>query len=72
MAGICTMRLNICTHNIVRNSDVTRSGSRSQPASLRKTTDAANVEGLVAPEAWPGLGELPPDLPADFRTHPDF
>lgn len=32
------------------------------------TTDAANVEGLVAPEAWPGLGELPPDLPADFRS----
>lgn len=34
----------------------------------QKTTDAAQVEGLVAPEAWPGLGELPPDLPSDFRS----
>lgn len=34
----------------------------------QKTIDAAAVEGLVAPEAWPGLGELPPDLPADFRS----
>ena len=34
----------------------------------RETMDAAEREGLQAPAAWVGLGELPDDLPADFRT----
>lgn len=45
----------------------------------RATMDAAEREGLQAPAAWVGLGELPDDLPPDFRTaefpniriHPD-
>lgn len=34
----------------------------------RETMDAAEREGLQAPAAWVGLGELPDDLPPDFRT----
>lgn len=69
-------QITLCEHMYARTiADVARCGSGSQPASLsslRKTTDAAKVEGLVAPDAWPGLGELPPDLPPDFRTPQDF
>lgn len=34
----------------------------------RQTVEAGQDEGLEAPGAWPGLGELPEGLPEDFRT----
>lgn len=38
------------------------------PEAHKETMDAAEREGLQAPAAWVGLGELPDDLPADFRS----
>lgn len=34
----------------------------------RQTVEAGQDEGLEAPGAWPGLGELPEGLPEDFRS----
>jgi len=40
----------------------------AQPEAVKETMDAAEREGLQAPAAWVGLGELPDDLPPDFRS----